>query len=173
MGHLSGLPKMTAPIKHGRLRRWVALLARWILGAVFLYLGANKALHPIEFLKVLRQYDITDRSGLLNGIAAFLPWLEIFTAGALLSGRAVRGSAWVCLGMLLPFTGAILNRALALQAAQAIPFCAIRFDCGCGTGEVVICHKLLENGLLILLSLLLLKRGGPNPAPQLHPAPAA
>jgi hypothetical protein len=28
----------------------------------------------------------------------------------------------------------------------------VRFDCGCGAGEVLICRKLVENGLLILLS---------------------
>jgi hypothetical protein len=43
-----------------------------------------------------------------------------------------------------------------LQAAGQLPFCAVRFDCGCGAGEVGICSKLLENGLLILLSLWLL-----------------
>ena len=32
-----------------------AVLARWLLGAVFLYLGLNKALHPVEFLKLVRQ----------------------------------------------------------------------------------------------------------------------
>ena len=146
-----------------RPRRWIPFLARWILGAVFLYLGANKALHPIEFLKVVRQYDITNQPLLLNGIAALLPWLEIFTAVALLTGRALRGSALICLGMLLPFSGAILHRALALHAAQGTPFCAIRFDCGCGTGEVVICHKLIENSLLLFLSLLLLRTVQPAP----------
>ena len=35
-----------------------AVLARWVLGAVFLYMGLNKALHPVDFLKLLRQYDI-------------------------------------------------------------------------------------------------------------------
>ena len=59
------------------------------------------------------------------------------------------------LAMLVPFTLIVLNRALAIQHAKAIAFCAIRFDCGCGAGEVVICHKLVENGLLLLLSVLL------------------
>ena len=154
---------MNVSSENVRLRRYISLLSRWILGAVFLYLGANKALHPIEFLKVLRQYEITEQPLLLNGIAALLPWLEIFTAGALLTGRVVRGSALICLGMLLPFSGAILRRALALHAAQGTAFCAIRFDCGCGTGEVVICHKLIENSLLILLSLLLLRTAQPAP----------
>ena len=44
---------------------------------------------------------------------------------------------------------------MALQAATGTPFCAIRFDCGCGTGEVVICPKLVENTLLTLAGAIL------------------
>ena len=62
--------------------------------------------------------------------------------------------------MLAPFTVVVLQRALAMQAALAISFCAVKFDCGCGTGEVLICGKLAENGLLLLLSgWLLMGRG--------------
>jgi hypothetical protein len=69
---------------------------------------------------------------------------------------AVRGTAVLSLLMLLPFTALVLNRALAIQAAQGVAFCAVRFDCGCGAGEVFICHKLIENGVLLLASALLL-----------------
>ena len=34
------------------------VLARWILGALFIYMGLNKALHPVEFLKLVRQYEL-------------------------------------------------------------------------------------------------------------------
>jgi len=58
--------------------------------------------------------------------------------------------------MLVPFTVLVFRRALAIQSALAIPFCAVKFDCGCGTGEVFICRKLLENFLFILFSVWLL-----------------
>jgi len=54
--------------------------------------------------------------------------------------------------MLVPFTIVVFLRALDIQAAEAKPFCAVKFDCGCGTGEVFICSKLLENALQLLLS---------------------
>ena len=132
------------------------LVGRWILGGVFIYMGLTKALHPVDFLKVLRQYEMVESHVLLNLIAAALPWFEVLCGLLLLAGIAVRGSALLLLGMLIPFTLVVLKRALAIHAAKAIPFCAISFDCGCGGGAVVICHKLLENSLLILLSLLLL-----------------
>ena len=36
----------------------------------------------------------------------------------------------------------------------------MKFDCGCGMGEVFICHKLVENTVLLLLSAWLLAGGG-------------
>jgi len=133
-----------------------AVLARWLLGAVFLYLGLNKALHPVEFLKLVRQYDLVQNSLLLNSIAGALPWFEIFCGLLLLAGVAVRGTAVMLIVMLVPFTVLVFRRALAIQSAQAIPFCAVKFDCGCGTGEIFICRKLLENFLFILFSVWLL-----------------
>jgi uncharacterized membrane protein YphA (DoxX/SURF4 family) len=141
-------------------QEWVGVLARWILGGVFVYMGLNKVAHPVDFLKILREYNMVGSHTMLNFIAAALPWVEVYCGLLLLVGIAVRGSASLLIGMLVPFTVVVLNRALAVQAANPIPFCAIRFDCGCGAGEVLICHKLLENCLLILLSLLLLVGGG-------------
>jgi uncharacterized membrane protein YphA (DoxX/SURF4 family) len=134
----------------------LAVLARWLLGAFFVYVGLNKALHPVEFLKLVRQYDLVQSSLLLNSIAAALPWFEIFCGLLLLAGVAVRGTAVMLIVMLVPFTVLVFRRALAIQSAQSIPFCAIKFDCGCGTGEVFICRKLLENFFLIVFSVWLL-----------------
>jgi uncharacterized membrane protein YphA (DoxX/SURF4 family) len=114
-----------------------AVLARWLLGALFLYMGLSKALHPVDFLKLLRQYDLTQSSLLLNSMAAALPWFEVFCGLLLLAGIAVRGTALTLLVMLVPFTGVVLHRALLLQAALNIPFCAVKFDCGCGTARGV------------------------------------
>ena len=129
-----------------------AVLARWLLAAVFLYMGLSKALHPVDFLKLLRQYDLVQSPLLLNSMAAALPWFEVFCGLLLLAGVAVRGTALTLVVMLVPFTGLVLHRALLLQSALAIPFCAVKFDCGCGTGAEFICRKLLENVLLMLLS---------------------
>ena len=139
--------KQVAPI--------LGALARWALGALFVYMGLQKAMDPVDFLKLIRQYDLVDTPLLLNLIASTLPWFEVFCGALLIAGVAVRGTAAVTLLMQIPFTILVLQRALAIQAATSLPFCAIRFYCGCGAGEVAICFKLLENSLLILLSGLL------------------
>jgi uncharacterized membrane protein YphA (DoxX/SURF4 family) len=136
-----------------------ALAARWIVGAAYVYMGGVKALHPVDFLKLVRQYDVFHHAAVLNALAAWLPWFEIACGIFLLTGLAVRGAALVSLALLIPFTAAVLHRALALKAALAIPFCLVKFDCGCGAGEEFICRKLVENVLLIALSAWLLARG--------------
>ncbi|MCX8109417.1 MAG: DoxX family membrane protein, partial [Verrucomicrobiae bacterium] len=140
----------------------VTWCARVVVGGLYIYTGVNKAIYPVEFLKLLRQYNLTESHVWLNLIAAALPWFEIFCGLLLLLGVAVRGTAMVSLGILVPFTIVVFKRALVLQSAGQIPFCAVRFDCGCGTGEVNICYKLLENVVLMLLSAWLIM------APQLR-----
>jgi hypothetical protein len=36
----------------------------------------------------------------------------------------------------------------------------VKFDCGCGAGEVYICHKLAENAALLLLAAWMLTGPG-------------
>ena len=139
-----------------RQRREIALvLVRWLLGALFLYMGLNKAHHPEGFLKLIHQYDLVQNHILLNLVAVGLPWFEVFCGLLLIAGVAVRGSALMLVLMLIPFTIIVLRRALTDPAFRGLPFCAIKFDCGCGTGEVFICRKLVENSFLILFSAAL------------------
>ena len=132
------------------------VLARWLLGAAFVYLGLTKALHPVDFLKLLRQYDLTQHAMLLNALAGALPWFEMFCGLLLLAGVAVRGTALTLVLMLVPFTLLVWHRALLLQTAQNLPFCAVSFDCGCGAGKEFVCRKLSENLVLLGLSVWLL-----------------
>ncbi len=139
---------------------FAGIAARWIVGGLFIYMGLNKALHPADFLKLVRQYDLVGNYYLLNSIAASLPWFEIFCGLLLVMGVAVRGASLVLILMLVPFTVVVFNRALDIAELQQIAFCAVKFDCGCGNGEVYICRKLVENALLILASLWLAFGGG-------------
>ena len=135
-----------------------ALTLRWVIGGMFLYMGLAKALDPVAFLKLVHQYDLVRTPLLLNLIAAGLPWFEAFCGILLVLGVAVRGTSLLLVAMLVPFTLVVLSHAQQLQAAGNLPFCAIKFDCGCGTGEVYVCRKLVENALLTAGCVLLLFR---------------
>jgi uncharacterized membrane protein YphA (DoxX/SURF4 family) len=127
-----------------------AVVVRWGIGLLFIYMGLNKALDPVGFLKLVRQYDLVDSAWLLNSVAATLPWFEVFCGALLVAGIGIRGTALVLILMLAPFTGIVIERAMDIQGALGIAFCAVKFDCGCGTGEVLICRKIIENTLLFL-----------------------
>ena len=145
----------------GIAREAAAVLARWWLGCVFIYMGLNKALpHPEYFLKLILQYDMVTSPLLLNSIGVALPWFEVFCGLLLLTGVAVRGAALNLIAMLVPFTLIVLKRALIIAATSHKAFCAVKFDCGCGAGEVYICHKLVENTILLLLAAWLLTGRG-------------
>jgi len=131
---------------------FVGVFARLLVGGLFIYMGVMKALKPDEFLILVRQYEMVSIPFVLNSIAASLPWFEIFCGLLLVAGVAVRGTALAVFLMLAPFTLIVLRRALTMSAAQAMPLCAIEFDCGCGNGIVPICPKLLENCLLLFLA---------------------
>src|SRR4051812_33466598 len=85
----AGLSRMEAPAEDKQTlhparakpccgwQRFVPLAARWILGAVFIYMGIVKVLHPIDFLKLIREYQTFDNHLALNAIAGLLPWFEI------------------------------------------------------------------------------------------------
>jgi putative oxidoreductase len=137
-----------------------AFAARGLLGGLFLYMGLSKALHPVDFLKLVHEYEIVGTPFLLNSIAAALPWFEVFCGLLLLAGVAVRGTALLLIALLVPFTVVVFKRALALAAAQGLSFWLVKFDCGCGNGEVIIWQKMIENSLLILLAAGLLTGHG-------------
>ena len=145
------------------LRRWDQtgvpfLVARVLLGVVFILMGAAKTSDPAGFLKMIREYHMFPEQTylLMNLTAVVLPWLEVVCGMLLLLGLATRGSALLLAMLLAAFTVAVAARAIGIYHAGNIPFCAIKFDCGCGAGEQYICTKIPENTGLFLLSLIVL-----------------
>jgi len=132
------------------------LIARLVVGGLFVYMGVNKLADPIGFLKAIRQYQIVESPLLLNSMAIVLPWLEIIAGSALILGLFIRGAATMMIVMLAAFTPAIMVQTSRIMAETGTPFFQVEFDCGCGGGPVIIWKKLLENTGLFLLSFVAL-----------------
>lgn len=113
---------------------------------------------PVGFLKVIREYQMVPGRiyEARNALAAVLPWLEVLCGLLLLAGVAVRGTALFMLVTLIGFTILVTYRAVGIYHDGGVAFCAIKFDCGCGAGEVYICRKIAENTVLCLLTLVAL-----------------
>ncbi len=134
------------------------IVARIIVGVVFIWLSISKIENPHVFMKLLREYElplIGSNHVLLNLTAVTLPWVEMLCGILLIVGFWLRGAAILLFAMLIGFTTAVAVRAIGIYQAETIAFCAIKFDCGCGGGvEIPICDKLRENTALIGLSLI-------------------
>lgn len=127
------------------------LVVRLAVGGLFVYLAWNKALDPVNFMKLTHEYGVLPaQPPYLNLTGVLVPWIELVCGLALILGVFVRGAALTILGMLLFFAPLLLLRAYSLYTDPAnagvyASFCDVKFDCGCGTGEVYICSKMIEN----------------------------
>lgn len=122
-----------------------------ILGIVLIVYGVQKVGAATDFLKSIHAYGIlpTRPPWILNITAIGLPWLEILCGAALILGPLRRGAALLSCVVLTVFTAAIVVRSLQVMGAEGTAFFELAFDCGCGSGAVVIWQKLIFNGALI------------------------
>lgn len=113
---------------------------------------------PVHFLKLIREYRMFPGKlwFLLNFTAVAMPWVEVLCGVLLMLGLGVRGAAGLLLALLVVFTTMIVIRGVSIYNAKDIAFCAIKFNCGCGGGDVFICGKIAENVTLTLLAVVCL-----------------
>ena len=67
------------------MKRILFFLARIALGAVFIAAAAPKIVDPPSFAHMMSNYKLLP-APVVNGFALFLPWLELLTGLALLTG---------------------------------------------------------------------------------------
>ena len=103
--------------------RWLSLLARLGLAAVWLVSGWLKALDPLQTVVAVRAYQLLPE-GAVTPVANALPFVEIGLGLLLLCGVAVRPVAWCSAALLVVFmigVGSAWARGLSI-------------DCGCFGG---------------------------------------
>jgi putative oxidoreductase len=96
------------------------MAARWILGLTFIYASIHKIVTPADFAKIVYGYDLFP-AVFINLIAIVIPFLELITGLALVSG-------------LYPRSAAIIINALLLAYIIVLTVNLIRgheVDCGC------------------------------------------
>ena len=132
--------------------RFVSLLMRIVLGAVFIYSGWSKLLSPVEnFIAVIQGYQFL-KPPFISPTAFILPWLELTLGSFLVLGFLTRFSASVLGIFLLMFIG-LLARSILLHLPVS--------ECGCfGSGIVLAPWQavILDSGLLAV-SFILVRRG--------------
>jgi uncharacterized membrane protein YphA (DoxX/SURF4 family) len=151
--------------------RWVALVERVVLAAVFVWAAVPKLLDPAAFAEAIANYHLVP-DALVGAVAVVVPVLELVIAVALVVGLGARGAAIAAAAMLVSFT-------IGMIQAMAR---GIDLDCGCfGTatktevGWGSIARNVALIGLAVVIAILpdAKWRKKPPPAGTSPKAPAA
>lgn len=135
-----------------RPARVIYHLCRLLLGGLFLYAGAAKALDVTAFARQIASYQVLPY--LWNYlVAATLPCVEMLAGALLLAGRRVRPAA-----LLLSFLTIVFMSALASVLVRGM-----EIDCGCfrpGKGHTSAGVALLRDAGILLLAVATFRLGG-------------
>ena len=96
------------------------LLARFILGAVFIYASLDKIADPVAFSTNIDNYHISPIA--INNLAALiLPWIELIIGLSLITGVFLDGASILTIGLLAFFIFIITQAYMR----------GISLECGC------------------------------------------
>lgn len=112
--------RLNRVLQRFRSNGWIELAARWILGLTFIYASFHKITSPEAFAKIVYGYDIFPHI-MINLIAIVVPFVELVTGLALISGIYARSASIIINSMLIVF---ILLISINLIRGH-------EFDCGC------------------------------------------
>ena len=98
----------------------IDLLARFILGFVFIYASLDKIIDPLLFSDAIDNYHITPKS-LNNIFALIVPCLELIIGVFLILGIYLNGSSTLAIALMFWFIFIILQALIR----------GIDLDCGC------------------------------------------
>ncbi len=131
-------------IKNLLCNRWMELTARLILGVTFIYASYHKILAPAEFAKLVYGYDLFPHET-INLISITIPFIELISGVALITGIYTRAAALIIIGMLIAF---IISISINVIRGH-------EFDCGCFSIETVPAAKsakyILGRDVILLL----------------------
>jgi uncharacterized membrane protein YphA (DoxX/SURF4 family) len=102
---------------------WLGLVARLVVGGVWLYAGAVKLPDPAESVAAVRAYEVLP-SDLVAPVGQLLPVLEVVVGALLVLGLLTRGAALVSAALLAVFVAGIIS----------VWVRGIEIDCGCFGG---------------------------------------
>jgi uncharacterized membrane protein YphA (DoxX/SURF4 family) len=100
--------------------RWTALIARLVVGGIWVYAGALKFPHPENSVSAVRSYQLIP-TGTADTVGHVLPVLEIVVGACLIAGLLTRFGAGI---------SALLQVAFVIGIASVWAR-GIAIDCGC------------------------------------------
>ena len=127
--------------------KYIQIVARLVLGGLFLLVGLGKIEHAVSFAGEIGNYDLLPEL-LVNISAIVLPWVEVILGLMLILGYKMKTSALLTGGLLIVFIAAV-GSAFAR---------GLNIDCGCYSQYVsqkVGWDKIIENSILTVFAILI------------------
>jgi uncharacterized membrane protein YphA (DoxX/SURF4 family) len=128
---------------------YLNLLARLVLGGLFVFAGLGKIAIPEAFAKEIANYQLVPYA-LVNIMAVTLPWLEVIAGIFIIAGVRLKASSAIVGALLVMFIGGIL-----WAMSQGL-----KIDCGCFAqveATPVGWPKVFQNLGLLALAIYLFK----------------
>ncbi len=88
-------------------KKFLVVILRIALGAIFIYASFDKILNPYDFAKAIYNYQILPDI-LINAVAIILPWTELLCGILLVLGIWYPGSLFLVNLMLIIFTASLI-----------------------------------------------------------------
>lgn len=130
--------------------KYLVLVARLLIGGLFIYASFHKVIDPEAFAQSVRNYLILPPEW-TNIVALTLPWIELLVGVFLIIGFQTRPSALIVSGLMCVFIG-------ALSYAYYI---GLDINCGCfsssssAEGRITVL-TLLRDSILLPVALFIL-----------------
>lgn len=102
----------------------IRIVARLILGSIFIYASYHKIMDPDKFAEIVYGYDLFPNET-INLIAIVIPFIELTSGIALIIGFYIRPAATIIVGMLAAFVIAISVNIIRGH----------EFNCGCFSSD--------------------------------------
>lgn len=128
----------------------LVLLARLVIGGLFIYASIYKVLNPADFAVSVRNYTILPVEW-TNFVAITLPWVELGSGLFLVMGVFTRPSALLTTGMMAVFLAALVYAY----------YTGLDIDCGCfssssqSSGKIGPLHLIRDTALFLTSAFVL------------------
>lgn len=128
----------------------LVLLARLVIGGLFIYASIYKVLNPADFAISVRNYTILPVEW-TNFVAITLPWVELGSGLFLVMGVFTRPSSLLTTGMMAVFLAALVYAY----------YTGLDIDCGCfssssqSSGKIGPLHLIRDTALFLTSAFVL------------------
>lgn len=123
---------------------YIILIARLVIGVVFIMFGMDKISAPKDFAMSIMKYEMMPVA-FVNVFALILAWLEVIVGICMVLGVRIKANALIIGALNVMFMTAISYALIA----------GLNINCGCSANSKPISfYKLIEDGIYLALAVL-------------------